>query len=598
LAASDHTTRLRIIATSDLHMHILGFDYAKARTSAHIGLAQLAPLIAKAQAGCDAHVLLDNGDFLQGTALADISAQNITTDSVHPMVDMMNHLRYDAAALGNHEFNYGLGVLRCALSGAAFPMLCANITQTKGEAPLGHQATCMIHRALNTPDGIQQLSIGVVGLVPPQIMTWDRNHLDGQLRAHDIIQTARAASGDLRAQGADLVIGLAHSGYRDAQAIDVMENAANPLAREGIFDAIVAGHSHEVLAHSDAGTPVVQPGFYGSHLGIIDVGLAYEAGWQIIERHPYLIENTGAGADESALPASVLRAHHKTLDEIAKPIGECTSTIHSYFSTLQDCPSVQLTARAQSWYVARALKDNPAGELPILSAASPMKAGGRGGVDNYANIDVGPIAIKDIGQIYPFPNALCALRINGELIRAWLEKSAALFNQIEDIPGDLLNPLIPSYNFDVILGLTYQIDLNTPPRYNDQGVIIDAAAHRIQNLCYQGVPVADHQEFIVATNTYRANGGGHFPITNADLIPLGVSTTVAKVIEDYLRVHPTQSGETQSCWSLAPMGDKQFDVQVSPDAIAHLDAVAGFDAQVMETDDQGFCRLRLRQNAS
>ncbi|MBZ0123480.1 MAG: metallophosphoesterase, partial [Roseovarius sp.] len=250
---------LRLLATSDVHGAILPFDYASGRDIAAYGLARTASLIARARhearGGC---LLVDNGDFLQGTPLSDLH-DIAGEDGRHPVIAAMNRLQYDAATLGNHEFNFGLPALRAALEQAAFPVICANALVRRG-ARVAEDVTLLppsvlIERELSDRTGARhRLRIGLLGLLPPQIMAWDRFHLARELCARDMMETAAARVPMLRAEGADLVVLLAHTGLETGAPGAEAENAALSLARLPGVDAIVAGHSHEVFP--DPAAPV------------------------------------------------------------------------------------------------------------------------------------------------------------------------------------------------------------------------------------------------------------------------------------------------------------------------------------------------------
>ncbi|MEO0989800.1 MAG: 2',3'-cyclic-nucleotide 2'-phosphodiesterase, partial [Pseudomonadota bacterium] len=210
---------VRLLGTTDLHMNIAAYDYYADRPSQTVGLARTASLIEEARAEAGLSLLLDNGDSLQGTPLGDYMAGHWHPDQdfVHPMVRAMNTIGYDAASIGNHEFNYGLPFLEASLAGASFPFLMANAARQLGANPLADQllATPWVILDRTVTDGTgnaHALRIGLIGFVPPQIMVWDRERLEGKLEVREIVEAARAHVPALRAAGADIVVALAHSG--------------------------------------------------------------------------------------------------------------------------------------------------------------------------------------------------------------------------------------------------------------------------------------------------------------------------------------------------------------------------------------------------
>ena len=284
-APSGDIVALRILATTDMHMNVLPYDYLADRPSGRGGLARTASLIARRRAEVDNCLLLDNGDFLEGTPLGDFAARRTAgMDRPHPAIAAMNALAYDAAALGNHDFSFGLAFLRGATDRARFPVLAANLHVRRGR---GFAPYAIVDRSLRDVAGRQvPMRIGLVGFLPPQTAEWDRD-LSSDLICDDIVATAGRIVPQMRRAGAQIVIALAHTGIGDPAARPGMENAATALAATPGIDAVIAGHTHQVFPGRDfraipgidpqrgtlAGKPAVMAGFGGSHLGVIDLRL-------------------------------------------------------------------------------------------------------------------------------------------------------------------------------------------------------------------------------------------------------------------------------------------------------------------------------------
>ena len=528
------TLHLRILQTTDVHGHLLPFDYYTNQPDQPWGLARLATLIrhARAEVGAANCLLLDNGDFLQGTPLTDLTAQeNQGWTDPHPVVTAMNHLGYDAGTLGNHEFNFGLDWLIRTLAQARFPLTCCNVVTRRGKRPSDDTTLLppylMLSRQMRDAiGGAHTLRIGLLGLVPPQILTWDHAHLAGRVDVRDIVESSRASVPTLRALEADLVVILAHSGLTSDPERPMMENAAQALARLPGIDALLAGHSHKSFPSSDHngisgvdphrgtldGTPCLMAGFRGDFLGQLDLTLAKDRErWRVKDHQARLLPT--AGAPPCPRLCTILdRAHRHTLALAAREIGQTRLPLHSYLSLLRDDPILHLVNEAQRNAVAQALVDGPHGDLPILSACAPFKTGGRGGPLHFTDIPTGPLRLRHIADLYGFPNMLCALLVTGAQVRDWLERAAICFNRLAPgLPAQaLLDPAVPGHDFDVIDGLTYAIDLSQPARYDLSGSLVHPGAARIRDLCHAGKPVQDDARFIVATNSYRAHGGGPF----------------------------------------------------------------------------------------
>ncbi|MEO0999873.1 MAG: bifunctional 2',3'-cyclic-nucleotide 2'-phosphodiesterase/3'-nucleotidase, partial [Pseudomonadota bacterium] len=486
----------RLLATSDLHVHIHPYDYCADREVAGIGLARLATLIAAARSGAPGALLLDNGDHLQGNPMGDFVATRGEDGLVHPMIAAMNVLGYDVGTLGNHEFNYGVPFLERALADAAFPVVSANIARALASDPrddcLLRPPYALLEREVEDGTGARRpIRIGVIGVLPPQVIHWDARHLGRDFAARDMVDAVAAWVPEMRAAGAEIIVVLCHSGIEAVPRSPGMENAALHVAAIEGVDAIVAGHQHRVFPGPDfadhpgvdrlngrlMGRPAVMPGFWGSHLGVIDLLLEeHDGGWRVAENEAGLApvaDDGGKPIDAApALMAAVARDHDGTLSHIRRPVGRIDAPLHSFFALLGVGPSVDLVNEAQTAFVRDRLRARPEERLPVLSASAPFKAGGRAGPEHFTHVPAGAIEIRNLADIYPFPNHLRVLEIDGTTLRAWLERSAAIFQTLGPGSGDrpLLDPDFASHNFDVVSGVEYVVDLSRPPLYDVNGV--------------------------------------------------------------------------------------------------------------------------------
>ena len=236
--AAAQQLKLRILETTDLHMNLLGWDYYQDKPTEEFGLDRTATLIKAARAEVKNHLLFDNGDLLQGSPLGDYMAKAKPPQAgqVHPAYKVMNALGYDAANIGNHEFNYGLPFLRQSLLGAAFPYINANIVVDDGKQPPEDAKNVFTpyvilgRRFIDEVGTAHVLKVGVIGFVPPQVMLWDRQHLQGRVRALDIPATARRLIPRMKAEGADIVVVIAHSGFERGETVFFAENTVARLA--------------------------------------------------------------------------------------------------------------------------------------------------------------------------------------------------------------------------------------------------------------------------------------------------------------------------------------------------------------------------------
>ncbi|MBU2893676.1 bifunctional 2',3'-cyclic-nucleotide 2'-phosphodiesterase/3'-nucleotidase [Colwellia sp. D2M02] len=563
------TLNIRLLETTDLHANLLNYNYFSDKQDDKVGLVKTAALIRQARDEVSNTLLVDNGDLLQGSPLGDYIAKvkKLQANEIHPVYKAMNTLDYDVANIGNHEFNFGLEFLMEATNDANFPYISANVFVDDGDdnaendIPLFEPYLIQEKRFIDSNDQEQIINVGFIGFVPPQIMQWDKANLEGKVIAKDIIAMANKYVPLMKAQGADIIIAIPHSGLDVAAATPLAENASYYLSMVDDIDAILFGHAHANFPGSnyaelsdygidnDKGTingvAAVMPGFWGNHLGVIDLSLEYKNdAWQVIDSQSSLQaiyqtdENrvTVAMVDnDGAVEAAVMHDHDETRTWVNEPFAKVSAPINSYFALVNDDPSIQIVTDAQTWYTQKIIQGTELEGLPVLSAGAPFRAG-RGGADDYTAIDAGDIAYRNVADLYIYPNILKVLKLNGAQIKEWLEMSAGQFNQIEvnnNAVQSLINPDFPSYNFDVIDGISYQIDVSQAARYSAKGVKV-SDDERVNNLTYQGKAITAEQEFLVVTNNYRASGGGNFPNIGADKIVIDSPNENRQVVADYL----------------------------------------------------------------
>jgi 2',3'-cyclic-nucleotide 2'-phosphodiesterase/3'-nucleotidase len=626
-AAWAQTLKLRVIGTTDLHMHLLAWDYYQDRAVIEYGFARAATLIDTARSEARNHLLVDNGDLIQGSPLGDVVARvrPLAAGQTHPAVELLNRFGYDAAALGNHEFNYGLDFLRRAYAGARFPVLAANVVEATGERrgqPAFQPHALLERRVVDEAGTPQTLKIGVIGVVPPPIMLWDRQHLAGRVEVLDIVDTVRRSVPQLRAQGADVVVVLAHSGLGAAKPEPMAENAVAGIAQIPGVDAIVFGHSHgefpgpafarqagvDLALGTLHGVPAAMAGSWGSHIAVIDLVLERQAGadgprWLRRDGRAHLRPVADRATRRALVEPHpgvgewVRSAHEATLQWVRAEVARTADPIHSFFAQVADDPSVQLVSQAQLAYAARLLKGTPHEKLPLLSAAAPFKSGGRGGAANYTDIAPGPVAVRNVADLYIYPNTVQVVKLTGAQVREWLEMSAQAFNRIEPAASggaseqNLLNPGFPSYNFDTIDGLSYRIDVTQPSRYDRAGKLVAPEARRIVDLRFQGRPLDEAAEFAVVTNNYRASGGGAFPALDGQNIVLQAPDENREALLQYLQAAGTVRPAADRNWSLVPVPGVKLRFQSSAKGIAHLAAVP--QVKLVRDEGNGFATYEI-----
>lgn len=625
--AAANQAHLRIMETTDLHVHVFPYDYYGDKPNDTLGLARTASIVDAIRAEATNSILVDNGDFLQGNPMGDYIAyqRGMKDGDIHPVIAAMNVLGYDCGTLGNHEFNYGLDFMFKVLNGANFPLVCANLTKgalaaNARQDQLFLEPYVILDRKVKDGTGAEHaIRVGLIGFVPPQIMTWDAKNLEGKASTRDIVKAAEAWVPQMREEGADIVIALSHSGIGQQAYTENLENASVPLAAVEGIDAIVTGHSHldfpgpkfDKIAGVDnakgliSGKPGVMGGFWGSHLGLIDLLIEREGGaWRVVsstsEARPiYRREEKkviAEVADKPEVLAAAQKEHEATLAYVRTPVGKSAVPLYSYFALVADDPSVQIVSQAQTWYIKEMLKDTEHKDLPVLSAAAPFKAGGRGGADYYTDVPAGDIAIKNVADLYLYPNTVQAVVITGEQVRNWLEMSAGIFNQVKAGSSDaaLINGDFPSYNFDVIDGVTYQIDLSEPPKFDKDGNAVNPSANRIKSLNFNGQPIDPEKKFVVATNNYRAGGGGHFPDIAADKVVFVAPDTNRDVVVRYIIDQGTINPAADANWTFAPLANTSVTFDSGPKARQFLSQVKGVTIEDAGEAAEGFARFRIK----
>lgn len=601
--------RLRLLATSDLHGHLLPWDDLTDRPAPGIGLAQVASLIAEARAEVPNSLLLDNGDFLTGSPLTEFLAHDPHWSAAeNPVIAAMNHLGYDAATLGNHEFSLGLAHLRRALRGARFPVVSANTLRvaTSRRRRLVPGYTLLQRDCCDGAGQVHRLKIAVLGVLPPQTALWERLTLAGRLEVDDMLPHLRRTLQAARRQGADVVVVLAHTGLGAEGGSARQENVAHLIRALPGVDAVIAGHTHQTLAApAEPGRPpLVMPGFNGSHLGVIDLDLMQRpgGGWQVAGHAVALRavacrDATGALRPRvaTAAPVAAIAApgHAAYRRHAARVVAQASCALHSHFALLGESPVDSLLAEAQVAAVRLALAGGRFDGLPVVAAVAPFRCGGRGGPENYVDIPAGPLTVRHVAELYIHPNRLVALCLTGAEIAAWLERAVSLFAPLPPGAQDvaLIRPDFPSYNFDMLHGLTHHVDLAQQARHDATGAVVAPGARRIGDLRLAGLPLAPTDRVIVATNSYRASGGAGFAGADAAHVVLEHPRLLRDVVMDHLERSSPLCPAPRAGWHLvAPPGTSAL----LDSAAAARPADCSHRLEPLGLQASGFQRFRLR----
>ena len=538
--------RLTVLGTTDLHGNVLNWDYFKNAEftdsrSNDIGVAKASSIIkaVKAEVGAERTLTIDAGDTIQGTPLAYYFAKidPITGGSMHPMAAAMNQVGYDAAALGNHEFNYGLDTLRVFEKQCNFPLLSANSVDWNTGAPVFKP---WIIKTIKLPD-TKAIKVGILGLVTPGVAIWDAANVEGKVRFPGIVEQAKVMVPRLKAAGADVVIVSCHSGDNGASswgdALPYVENASALLAQEvpGI-DAILVGHAHleipqRYVTNTETGKQVLlsEPLYWGMRVTRMSIDVQKVRGqWQVVHSEAKLY-NSNVAPEDPAVTGAVAASHAKVLTYVNSVIGTSKQAMSAATSRYEDTAAMDFINYVQALTVKAALAGTPQADLPVLSIAAPF--------NKAAAIPEGNVTVRDVAGLYIFDNTLIGIVLTGQQVKDYLEQSAWYFQQRSGTgpfaPEQVTNavtPLAPGgtpdYNYDIMGGLdkalTYDIDIA-----KDRG-------SRIANLSYAGAPIDLSAQFVIAINNYRQSGGGNFPHVKTAPVVYNRQIEIRQLIIDWV----------------------------------------------------------------
>lgn len=449
----------------------------------------------------------------------------------------MNHIGYDAAALGNHEFNYGIPLLRAFAEQLDFPLLGANALDDATGLPAFAPYVIKIVAV----EGEQPIKVGILGLTNPGIAIWDKANVEGKMSFPGLVEQAKIWVPRMRASGVDVVIVAAHSGATTSSsygdALPFPENAATLVAQQvpGI-DAILVGHAHQEIAErrvvnetTRREVVLTEPLRWGMRLSLIDLTLVKVAGrWAVQSIGASVLNSNTVGEDPHV--KKLLTADHDTVVAYVNAvIGSCTAAMSCATARYEDTAALDFINLVQGQAVRAAIAGTPAAALPILSIAAPFY--------KDAHIPAGDVSVRDVAGLYIYDNTLLGIKFTGAEVKAYLEKSAVYFKRVSGpgpfAPSELTNAVTdvapngtPDYNYDVMGGLdaplTYDID------------VAQAPGARIANLTYAGAPIDPAAQFVVAINNYRQSGGGGFPGVTTAPVVYNAQAEIRQLIIDWV----------------------------------------------------------------
>lgn len=492
---------LVVAATTDVHGRARGWDYYADAPDSLRGLSRVATIVdSLRRVSYVDPLVVDAGDIIQGNPLAYVAAR-VDTTLRNPMIAAMNAIGYNAAAIGNHEFNYGLPYLDRAIGEAHFPLLATNAYAPDGT-----------HRfrgwALATRRGVR---IGIIGATTPGSMVWDRDNLAGRVVVRDIVPEVREAVREAHNTGVDVVIVLLHSGLNEPSSYDTVgtnigsENVAARVAHEvrGI-DLIVYGHSHKEMRDTViAGTLLMQPKNWAQSVGVAHLMIDRRNGrWQVVSRRSTTVQ-VARHSENAQVLAVTAEAHRAAVHYSTTPIGDTPVAWRADSARVIDTPIIDFI-------------------LEVERKASGAQLASTAVFETSASLGPGQITVARLAALYPYDNTLRAVKISGAQLRAYLEQSARYFRGREDGSVDV-DPQIPGYNYDIVAGVDYTLDVSRP------------IGERVTRLEYNGRPVAPTDTFTMALNNYRQTGGGGYSMLSGAPVVYDRQLEIRQLLIDEVR---------------------------------------------------------------
>ncbi|WP_461213117.1 bifunctional metallophosphatase/5'-nucleotidase [Lacticaseibacillus sp. GG6-2] len=499
--------QLTILSTSDTHGYVLPTNYATRAQHQPYGLSRAATVVGQLQAASEAALVLDNGDWLQGSPLAYYAARVAKDPQV--LTAAYAPIGYDAGVLGNHEFNYGLPYLRQALAQLNYPTLCANILHA-GQPAFGRAYQIFVKNGVR---------IAVLGLTTTFIPHWELPANIAGLQFVDAVACAKEWVPRLQAQ-ADVVVVAYHGGFERALETGrpteklTGENEGYALTQIPGVDALITGHQHRELAGVVNGVPVTQPGQRGSNVGVITLQLQQQAnGWQVAGGTARLAP-TGSANSAPAIVSTLATTQQQVESWLDSPLGHVVGDMRitdAFAARVQETPYVEFVNRVQMAAV---------GTDIAATALFSNEGQGFGAT----------ITMRDVVTNYVYPNTVVRMQVSGADLRAALEQSAKYFSLDQDgkliVTPRFIRPKPQHYNYDMYQGLDYTLDITQP------------VGARVTKLTYHGQPVQSAATYQIALNQYRASGGGNYRMFDPSKIVFENQTDMTELIAEWLRKHP------------------------------------------------------------
>lgn len=526
MATENHQMTLTLLVTSDLHGQVLPIHDGRNQTS-DIGFARISTQIRMQRKQSDHTLLIDNGDLLQGSPLTHFHA-HYDRESIHPMILLFNDLGYDAGVIGNHEFNFGLDVLKKAVTDSDFPWLAANVLDERTKKP--YFGTPYVIKRIGS-----DLRVGILGLTTHFIPQWEHpRHIAGIVFA-DAVSEAKKWVRYLREQKqVDVLVVSYHGGlerdWATGEATEPLtgENQGYQLCQEieGI-DVLLTGHQHRLIAGEKIyGTTILQPGHLGNALGKVTITLKKTDGkWTIVKKTSELLSMQGVSADPRVLQL-IQPYDNRVQTWLDQPLGKIKGNMR-----IEDPLSVRLKDHAFIELINNVQKDAAKVDISCTSL-----------FDNACPGLPPVVTMRDVMANYPYPNTLKVLRLTGRDIKAALEHTASYFSTYDGtevtVHSRFMTPKPQHYHYDMWEGIDYVLNISRP------------VGERVVQLHYQGEPMDANREYDVVMNNYRASGGGHYDMFRGKPVIRDIRTAVPELIAAYIAKRGTVQATVNHNWKV------------------------------------------------
>lgn len=520
-AANEETETITILGTSDIHSFIYPWEYKLGSEDKDAGLAKVYSVVKEVREENPNTILIDNGDTIQGTELSDVYKKDETV--THPMMLVMNYMKYDAWTLGNHEFNYGLDVLNRIIGEAEFPVLGANIYNSDG-------SNFVKPYIVKEIDGVK---VGILGMITPNIPRWDGPHVVG-MEFNSLIDEGKKWVKVLREEEkVDVLVASIHSSLDGEYWEDGGDSVRAVAEQVPGIDAIIAGHAHSDIAGEIInGVLISEPKRYGNRVSRIDITVEkIDGSWKVVNKEAENINTYDYEADQEILNLAK-DYHEKVIEYVDTPIGEATADFVPA-GGLSGIPTTQIQDTALLDLINKVQLEYTGADVSLAALFI-----------SDSTLKKGQLTIKDAAYIYKYDNTLYKTTVSGKELKGLMEWSASYYNTYK--PGDVtisFNPEIRGYNYDMFSGVNYEIDISEEP------------GNRIKNLTFKGELVTDEMELTLALNNYRYNGMKSTDYITGDILfnsydAYGDNGQIRNLIAQYITEKGTISPEVDNNWKI------------------------------------------------